>query len=515
VNGLFDDAKTTAGHSRRALRSGVLSIVARGVNAVVQIGSVLFLARLLSPEDYGVVAMMTAITGFGPLLVDLGTRDAIVQRQRITEGEVSALFWMTLAIGIGCALAVASSGALIARFYGEPRLTSIALVSSLAFIGNALQCQHYALMRRGMMFQELAVVEVGSNLVGAAIAVALAFTGYSYWALVIRPVATTFLLSGSLFVLTRWLPTRPTFTSGVKDMVKFGLNLTGFTMTDFFTRSSDRIGLGYRVGATGLGYYQNAMFVYDNIIDLIASPLHNVAVASLSKLRGDMTEFRRLWAKALTTLTFFAMPVFGVLAVTSRDVIVLMLGSKWSSAGVLLSILALRGIPQSVERTLGWLHITADRTDRWMRWGLVAIAVHLVALAIGLPFGPMGVVVAFVIVMFALCIPALVYAGRPLNIGLRDIIAAIGPQTVGSLAAVAIGFWLRSAFLSDFSMLARTVVLTLGYGATYLTIVAGVFRVRAPMVAVLSLAGDLSLRRVARARDLEPLPKAVPGYEHI
>src|SRR5439155_695535 len=207
----------------------------------------------------------------------------------------------------------------------------------------------------------------------------------------------------------RWLPSRPTQTGGVKEMLKFGLNLTGFTATDVTARSSDRVAIGYRIGATGLGFYQNALFVYDNLLEVLTGQLHGVAVAGLSKLRGDLGELRRLWAKALSTMTFFAMPAFGLLSVTAPDLIVLLLGRKWSNAGILLGVLALRGIPQSVERTLGWLHVTAGRTDRWMRWGVFAGGAQLLALLSGLPFGAMGVVTALVIAMFILFVPAIAY----------------------------------------------------------------------------------------------------------
>ena len=100
VSEFFGENKAEEGHGRASLRGGAVAIVARSLNALVQIASILFLARLLSPEDYGLVGMVTALTGFATIFVDLGTRDAVVQRAHITEGEVNALFWIVL--GVGC-----------------------------------------------------------------------------------------------------------------------------------------------------------------------------------------------------------------------------------------------------------------------------------------------------------------------------------------------------------------------------------------------------------------------------
>lgn len=494
----FEENKVESGLTRRSLHGGAVSIVARGLNAFIQIGSVLFLARLLSPEDYGLVSMVAALTGFAPSLVDLGTRDAIVQRQRITEREISALFWITVAIGSVFTVLIIACGPLIAKFYREPRLTMIAAVSSITFVASALQCQHYALLRRTMKFVEIGAIEVTSNLLSAAIAVGMAFMGFHYWALVLRPVLLCSFITVGVWVRCRWLPSLPDFSKGVKEMIRFGLHTAGFTLADFGSKSSDRIAIGYKNGARSLGFYQNATFIYDNLLDVLVLPLHNVAVASLSKVRGDLKELKRLWAKALSTLSFYAMPGFGLLAVTSQDIVVLLLGAKWASAGVLLSVLAMRGIPHTVERTLGWLHVPAGRSDRWMRWGILTMIVHFCAMLLGLPYGPHGVVIAFLITTSVLFIPAIAYAGRPLQIGAGDVVRVIWRQVAASLIAAAIGFTLRFTVLASLSKIARTAILAPTYIGVYLLIVVGVFQLREPVAVIITLVKDALPARFAR-----------------
>ena len=117
--------------------------------------------------------------------------------------------------------------------------------------------------------------------------------------------------------------------------------------------------------------------LYENALGVLTVPLHTVATTSLTKLREDVDELRRSWATALSSLSFFAMPAFGILAVTAPDVVVLLLGEKWAPAGWLLSIFAFRGIAHIVERTLGWLHVAAGRSDRWLRWGVASSVVQL------------------------------------------------------------------------------------------------------------------------------------------
>ena len=173
-------------------------------------------------------------------------------------------------------------------------------------------------------------------------------------------------------------------------------------------------------------------------------------------------------------------------------------------AGALLSVLALRGIPHSTERTLGWLHVAAGRTDRWFRWGILATCIQLVAVLCGLPFGAFGIVWAHVISMYLLFVPALAYAGRPLGIRSREVIAAIGAQLTGSLISAGVGFAARTWLLRGASSIERTAVLVLLYLAVYLAVVVGLFRVTEPISVCLSLMKDVLPRTVEADGDGAP-----------
>jgi PST family polysaccharide transporter len=178
---------------------------------------------------------------------------------------------------------------------------------------------------------------------------------------------------------------------------------------------------------------------------------------------------------------------FAILAVTSTDVVAIFLGPKWGPAGPLLGIFAVRGIAHVAERTLGWLHVAAGRSDRWMRWGIVSVAAQLVALFCGLRFGLTGVAVAYAAATYVLCVPALVYAGRPVQVGPAAVLKAIGPSMLAALGSVAMGIWIREAFLADVARMTRLAILCLVCGGTYTFILIGLFRVTGP----LCIAGSL------------------------
>ena len=495
----FEENRSSADHGTRSLHSGVISIASRGVSVFVQIASTVILARLLSPEDFGLVSMVAAFTGFIPVLADLGTRDAVVQRQKITHPEVSAVFWLTIAIGTALGLMLALGGPFIAQYYGEPRLTAIALASSLGFVLGSACCQHFALLRRAMQFREIAIIEVGSNLVSSIVAILMAINGAGYWALVAKPVLLAMFTLVGVGWYCRWMPGLPRITQGVKEMTRFGLHITGFSVTDYAAgRAIDRIAIGKTAGAASLGYYQQCLFIYENLLGLLSISLHPVAVAALSKLTDNLAELKRAWSRAMMTLAFFAMPAFALLAVSAQDVIVLVLGTKWEYTGQLVAILALRGIPHCIERTLGWLHVPSGRGDRWMHWGFIGVGIQVIALFAGLPFGVEGVVVSYVIAMYLTFIPAIAFAGKPLGIGTRDLLKAIGAPLAGALIVSAVGFALRYFAFGGLDPLWRSVLLILICGLLYLFIVVVVLRTAEPIRIAWRVAVGLRSRKAAQ-----------------
>ena len=158
--------------------------------------------------------MVTALVLFAPILVDLGTTDASTQKAHITDAEISTLFWLNVTIGGALTALFAAGSGVIGAFYGEPALTGIALVSSLTFIMTALSIQHYALMRRAMEFQRIAIIDLSSNAISSIVSVVLAFRGWGYWALVAKPIVQSGLSAFGAWMSCPWLPGRPKLIFG-------------------------------------------------------------------------------------------------------------------------------------------------------------------------------------------------------------------------------------------------------------------------------------------------------------
>src|SRR6516225_2797080 len=207
----FEDHRESRNLGRLALRGGAVSVAMQYSNGFLQIVAAIVLARLLAPADFGLIAIVTALTSFAPLLIDFGLGDATTQRNKITRSQVSSLFWLSSAIGLVIALVVATCSPIIAWIYRDSRLEAIALYSAITFVLFGVSNQHLALLRRTMQFGRIAKIQILSTLAGVAVAVSIAIFGYGYWALVIRPIAYSLCIVIGAWSVCRWRPGFPVF----------------------------------------------------------------------------------------------------------------------------------------------------------------------------------------------------------------------------------------------------------------------------------------------------------------
>jgi PST family polysaccharide transporter len=274
-------------------------------------------------------------------------------------------------------------------------------------------------------------------------------------------------------------------------MVGFGLHVVGFSVTYTVAKVVDRIALGLFYRPDEVGYYQNAITLYENSIFQALGQLHTVGSAALSKLQSNPAALRQKYEAALSALAFFVMPAAAILSVTAQDLTVLLLGEKWRAAGLLLSIIALRGIFQVIEASQGWLHLSIGRPDRWQNWGIVSLGVQVAALIGGLPFGPTGLAAASVIASLLIAVPSINYAGRPIGVGAALVMRAVGPQLIGAMSIVAAGWSVQMTILSGYSSFTRILLSGTFCTCFYLALVVGLFRLTEPIKVAGSVVQDL------------------------
>jgi len=419
VEQLFSTEHLKADLKGRSVRSGAVTVAAQGAKFVLQMGSTVVLARLLTPQDYGLIAMVLAVTGFVMMFKDMGLSMATVQKAEINHGQISTLFWINVLLSSGIMLVTAALAPAIAWFYGEPRLIWITLALAGAFIFGGLTVQHQALLRRQMRFGSLALIQIISLLVSILAAIIAAWYGAGYWALVIMYLAEA--ISGfiAVWVFCGWRPGLPVRRTGVRSMLAFGGYLTGFNFMNYFARNADNMLIGRFCGSSPLGMYSKAYSLLMLPLQHIRQPIAAVAIPALSRLQNDPELYRRYYYRAISTIAFISMPLVAMLAALSEEIIGIVLGNQWTDAAIIFKILALVAFVQPVTGTVGWIFVSLGQTKRLLYWGLISVPIIVLSFIIGLPWGPMGVATSYAIcTLFTLTVPALLFAFRysPINL---------------------------------------------------------------------------------------------------
>lgn len=459
----------------RAVRGGIATIFSRSTDFAIQTIGTFILARILVPEDFGLVAMVSALTGFFSLFTDLGLTDATVQSEKLNHEQVSTLFWVNVTFSFSIFLLISSLSPAVAWFYKEPRLTAITIVSSLSFILAGISTQHIALIRRNMRFVQVAVLEISGATVSIVTAIILAKSGWGYWALIVRPLILSIVISTGAWIVCQWRPGLPVKGSGVRPMIGFGANTMGFYIVNYFARNMDKMLIGWRSGATMLGFYSRAYYLFIAPISQFCIPLQNVAVSTLTKLRNEPVKYCRYYLNALSILALVSFPVSIFMAAEGKDLILILLGPQWGPAANIFSVLGLGAGTQILYATQGWIYVSLGRADRWLKWGVFGSFIMVLSFVAGLPFGVIGVATGYTISLYLLVGPALWFAGKPIGLTLKVIFGEIYRYYLAALIA-GVGCWSLSRLLVDFHLLSRFIICFGAFTAAYLLLIIVFYR---------------------------------------
>lgn len=456
----------------RAIRGGFAKVFAQAANFVLRVGSLMVLARLLDPRDFGLVGMVTAFTGVLNLFRDFGLSAASVQRVHVTDEQISALFWINILVGVILALVLAAMAPFVVTFYHEPHLLWVTVVLATAFIFNAAGVQHSALLQRQMRFTALARIDVISLTVSTLIGVTMALAGFRYWALVAAalclPLATTLLL----WLETAWIPGRPRLRADLDSMMRFGGTITLVSVVMYVAYNLEKVLLGRFWGADAVGIYGRSFQLINIPTDNINSAMGEVAFSALSRVRNDPERFRNYFLKGYSLVLALTIPITIAVALFAHEFISVLLGPKWKDAAGIFRLLAPTILVFATINPIGWMMSALGLVGRSLKASLVFAPVVIVGYAMGLPYGPKGVAFAYSTVMLLWAVPLIAWGVHGTVVSLRDIALAASRPLASGVLAGALAFVVQSLFGHSLSPLLRLIlggtVLLGAYGGSLL-----------------------------------------------
>jgi PST family polysaccharide transporter len=383
--------------------------------------------------------MVSTVLALVTVIQDMGLNQATIQRQRISHAQISAMFWLTGAVSFALAVFVALCGPAVAWFFGDPRLIGLTAASgSLVFLGGS-QSQQFALLNRELRFKALAGLDVLSVTTSAIVGITLAWQTSSYWALFAAGLASTLVNLVCVWTLCSFRPGRPSFEGDFNEIVHFGSSISGFNIVNYFARNADNLLIGRFWGSAQLGLYDRAYRLLLFPIEQIRSPLARVMLPALTRLLHDPERYRRVYTEWISLLMIATQPGLVFLIIFALDVFRILYGPHWLPAAPIFQWLGICGLQQIATSTAGWLFISQGRGGDFFKLGVFTSVVTVVTFIIGLPWGPLGVAIAYTIGNYLVHMPATaLWAGRSGPVGVRDMISCALPHVAATCVSVVV-----------------------------------------------------------------------------
>jgi O-antigen/teichoic acid export membrane protein len=449
---------------RRVLRGVAWTAAAKILGQIIAWSCTIFVARLLDPTDYGLIGMSGVFVGFVQLVTEMGLANAVVFLRTLTRQQIAQLNGLALGVSLAAMAFSMAVAPLVARLYGEARLTPIIIVMSVSFVIMGLKAVPYGLMERAMDFRYLALLEIGQTAVAGPLTLFLAWRGYGYWALVIGVLAGH-AFGTSVMVLRDprgFAVPRP---SALGEAIRLSYHLVVARVAWYIYSNADYAVIGRRLGADPVGAYTLAFTIASAPVDKITALLVRVTRPAFAAVQGDPGEVKRVFLSTSAALAFITIPASVGLAVLAPDLLPFAFGEKWTAAVMPLVLLSLATPIRSLAPLFPVI-LNATGDSRFaMLINLAAVVVMPIAFLAASFAGLSAVAAVWVLVYPLLVLPAATRVARRVGLTGREYLVATLPPVLGAAVMGAGVMAGRNVLPTDWPALARLGLLV-GLGIT-------------------------------------------------
>lgn len=371
-----------------------MTLAGQAATVLTRTVALVLLARLIAPEAFGLVAIVTAIATFATAVMLFGIPMAVVQAEQVSARAKSTLFGVNVGLGVLFTTAIYASSGMLARLYDDDRLAEIVPWIALVPLINGLMIQSRTHLMRDLRFTRLFVAETAGLVTGVAVAVFLAFQGAEIEAVVTLQVAPVALQALLVMAAARWLPGRPGNLREVSALLRVGMRILGMNVLKSGARNVVVPVMGLVVPAAAVGAFDRAQHLIVTPINLTVDQMQRVAVPVLSRLRREPERMLAYMQRAQLLGAYGTATLFLVTAALGEPMVRILLGPGWDTAGTVIQVLAAGATCRALAQTMQWVFISADATAQGLRFNLWSQPLVAALSLAGLPWGVIGVAVA-------------------------------------------------------------------------------------------------------------------------
>lgn len=440
------------------VKAGAWAALQNGFAGILQFGGAIILSRLVSPEEFGLLALVMVFYSVSAQIINGSLANATIQKENLSVEQASNLFWVSTGLSAIGALVITALGPLLATVYRHEELQSIAVVMGLLLLLDGMFAQHKALLMRNMRFDLLFVATLIPGFVGLGIAVAMAVSGYGVWALLAQLVANSIVSRLVLFLLIPWSPGAYVKGAGIRSMLSFGGKSSLGQTTSIVESRLSVLVLGAFADPVAVGFLNRGQSLFDRPLSQVLRPLGMTLLPSMSRLQNDRPALQELIAGVYWTIAFLTGGLLCWVLFSGRDIALLLLGSPWREAGVVMQWFALGGVCRILSLPISRANASCGRPARAVSVQIIMLPVTLTGIIYFAQFGA-GAVAAVISLSQVVKLPFVLYLGlKGLELDSRLIIGTIVSIIVCLAAACALQFYLPLGEGNVISLLTKLAV---------------------------------------------------------
>jgi O-antigen/teichoic acid export membrane protein len=406
---------------------------------------IMILSWLLTPAQFGLVGMVTVFTNFAIFINSFGLGEAVIQKQEVDDVQLNTVFWINLLVGALLTVIFILLKSLIADFYNEPALDMITFVISFNFLILSVKSVQRALIIKKMDFRTITKVDLLAQGTAGIIAISCVFLGLGVWSLVVRALSYSLFIVILLWYYSNWRPKLVFDLSKVKTMIKFGVNLMGSNVSNYWSNNMDNLLIGKFIGAFSLGIYSRAFGLMLLPIRQFSNVLAKVMFPALSSINDDIIRVKSIFLRTTRAIALVSFPLMVGVIVLAKPLILFLFGERWGDVIPLIQVLSFTGLLLSISMAYRWIYMSQGKTDLLFRFNLFEGIIRIIAIVIGLKWGITGVAIAITASSyFIIWFPSWKIPGKLINLTFIEMVKNLSGPFVG---AISMGIAIRGCYI--------------------------------------------------------------------
>lgn len=409
---------------KKTIIGSVWSFISQFGRQILSLIITIFLARLLSPEEFGLIALVSSILSFALIFTELGYGSALIHKKEVSELDLSSVFWVNIIIGTLLTILFLFLADPLVIFF-DNNIKEIIICLSFNFIISSFSIVQRIILVKEMNFKLLARIEILGVLFSGLLAVLMAFFGFGIYSLIAQILSTSLINNILLWKYSSWQPKFIFNLNSIKSLNKFSINYFLNQTFGYWTKNFDNLLIGKYLGEYSLGIYSKSYNLLSFRINSISKIISRVLFPSLSKIQDDNEQIKNFYLKSITAICVVIFPLIIALFITADKIILILYGPKWIEMIPIFKILSILGFSLAIGSVHSNIYLAKGRTDLQLKLGLIFKPIILFSIYIGLNWGIEGVAYFVGITSLVSQFPQIHIAGRLIDLSLKDVLLSI------------------------------------------------------------------------------------------